>query len=86
MPSPERTPAVVAIIWVVRLTPLLGSVFALWLAGRGVLTGSLITGGGRTRERRVERASAPIQFWVQICLHVFAAIVLLVFGIAAFAI
>jgi hypothetical protein len=84
--APPRSPQVNAIIWVVRLTPLIASIIAGGLAIRGVATGSLIAGGGRSRERRVSRDVEPIQFWVEICLHFIVAIVLLGFGIAAFSI
>lgn len=71
-------------LWIVRLTPLVASIIAGRMAIRGLMTGALIAGGGRTRERRVSRAEDPIQFWIEICVHFIVAAVLLGFAIAAF--
>jgi hypothetical protein len=69
------------ILDLIRVAPFLVAAVVLAMASRGMATGELKCGGGRSRVRTVVRSESPVEFWVEMVLHVVVVIFCLAFGL-----
>jgi hypothetical protein len=70
-----------AILGLIKIAPFIVAAVVLAMASHGIAKGELKCGGGRSRVRTVVRSESPVEFWVEVALHVLVAFFCLGFGL-----